>query len=104
MLQPNCYAKVINFGTLKKIVIYSKRDIAMGEEITYDYKFPIEDDKIPASVELQTVEGHSTEKSVACIYFDDAYLVSVILLIVCKYLSVSKNFPNEIIIVLHDNY
>ena len=47
VLQPNCYAKVINFGTLKKIVIYSKRDIAMGEEITYDYKFPIEDDKIP---------------------------------------------------------
>lgn len=46
-LQPNCYAKVINFNTGKKIVIYSKRDIAMGEEITYDYKFPIEDEKIP---------------------------------------------------------
>ena len=38
---------MINFGTQKKIVIYSKRDIALGEEITYDYKFPIEDDKIP---------------------------------------------------------
>ena len=46
-LQPNCYAKVISFGTQKKIVIYSKRDIALGEEITYDYKFPIEDEKIP---------------------------------------------------------
>ena len=46
-LQPNCYAKVINFGSQKKIVIYSKRDIALGEEITYDYKFPIEDEKIP---------------------------------------------------------
>ena len=45
--QPNCYAKVINFGTQKKIVIYSKRDIELGEEITYDYKFPIEDEKIP---------------------------------------------------------
>lgn len=44
---PNCYAKVITVGALKKIVIYSKRDIAMGEEITYDYKFPIEDEKIP---------------------------------------------------------
>lgn len=44
---PNCYAKVINFGSQKKIVIYSKRDIALGEEITYDYKFPIEDEKIP---------------------------------------------------------
>ena len=46
-LQPNCYAKVISVGTQKKIVIYSKRDIAMGEEITYDYKFPIEEEKIP---------------------------------------------------------
>ena len=46
-LKPNCYAKVISFGTQKKIVIYSKRDIKLGEEITYDYKFPIEDDKIP---------------------------------------------------------
>lgn len=45
--QPNCYAKVITVGVLKKIVIYSKRDIALGEEITYDYKFPIEDEKIP---------------------------------------------------------
>ncbi|CAI8015285.1 Histone-lysine N-methyltransferase SETD1B-A, partial [Geodia barretti] len=44
---PNCYAKVISVGTQKKIVIYSKRDIAMGEEITYDYKFPIEEEKIP---------------------------------------------------------
>ena len=30
----------------KKIVIYSKQPIAVGEEITYDYKFPIEDEKI----------------------------------------------------------
>ena len=29
-----------------KIVIYSKQPIAIGEEITYDYKFPIEDEKI----------------------------------------------------------
>jgi histone-lysine N-methyltransferase SETD1 len=44
---PNCYAKVIVIGSLKKIVIYSKRDIHANEEITYDYKFPIEDEKIP---------------------------------------------------------
>ena len=30
----------------KKIVIYSKQPIAFGEEITYDYKFPLEDEKI----------------------------------------------------------
>jgi SET domain-containing protein len=28
-------------------VIYANRDIKEGEEITYDYKFPLEDDKIP---------------------------------------------------------
>ena len=31
---------------LSKIVIFSKQPIAIGEEITYDYKFPIEDEKI----------------------------------------------------------
>ena len=45
--QPNCYAKVITVEGSKKIVIYSKKDIDVNEEITYDYKFPIEDDKIP---------------------------------------------------------
>ncbi|EDO44546.1 predicted protein, partial [Nematostella vectensis] len=44
---PNCYAKVIAVENMKKIVIYSKRDIQVDEEITYDYKFPIEDEKIP---------------------------------------------------------
>jgi histone-lysine N-methyltransferase SETD1 len=44
---PNCYAKVVTVLGQKKIVIYSKRDIAPGEEITYDYKFPFEEDKIP---------------------------------------------------------
>ncbi|XP_033748294.1 histone-lysine N-methyltransferase SETD1-like isoform X2 [Pecten maximus] len=44
---PNCYAKVITVESQKKIVIYSKRDIDVNEEITYDYKFPIEDEKIP---------------------------------------------------------
>lgn len=28
---PNCYAKIISFGHSKKIIIYSKRDIAVGE-------------------------------------------------------------------------
>ena len=45
-LQPNCYAKIISVETQKKIVIYSKQPIACGEEITYDYKFPIEEEKI----------------------------------------------------------
>lgn len=44
---PNCYAKVVTVEGQKKIVIYSKQPINVNEEITYDYKFPIEDDKIP---------------------------------------------------------
>eukprot|EP01135_Chromosphaera_perkinsii_P001707 Nk52_evm84s208 gene=Nk52_evmTU84s208 len=45
--EPNCYAQIITVGGKKKIVIYSKQDIALGEEVTYDYKFPLEEDKIP---------------------------------------------------------
>ncbi|XP_054280902.1 histone-lysine N-methyltransferase SETD1B-A-like [Macrosteles quadrilineatus] len=44
---PNCYAKIITIDGQKKIVIYSKQPIGVNEEITYDYKFPIEDEKIP---------------------------------------------------------
>ena len=43
-VQPNCYAKVVTVEGEKKIVIYSKQQIAVGDEITYDYKFPIEED------------------------------------------------------------
>ncbi|VDN00994.1 unnamed protein product [Thelazia callipaeda] len=44
--QPNCYAKVIVVGGEKRIVIYSRLSIDKGEEITYDYKFPVEKNKI----------------------------------------------------------
>lgn len=45
--QPNCYAKVVVVDGEKRIVIYSKTPINKGDEITYDYKFPIEEeDKI----------------------------------------------------------
>lgn len=46
LLQPNCCAKIVTVESQKKIVIYSKRDIGVREEITYDYKFPLEEDKI----------------------------------------------------------
>ncbi|KAF1743453.1 hypothetical protein MXB_3287, partial [Myxobolus squamalis] len=44
--QPNCYAKIITVDNTKKVVIYSKREIDINEEITYDYKFPIEENKV----------------------------------------------------------
>lgn len=47
--QPNCYTKVISVESQKKIFIYAKRHIAAGEEITYNYKFPLEEKKIPCN-------------------------------------------------------
>ncbi|KAH9539430.1 hypothetical protein CY35_15G057000 [Sphagnum magellanicum] len=44
---PNCYTKIITVEGQKKVVIYSKRPIVAGEELTYDYKFPLEEVKIP---------------------------------------------------------
>lgn len=43
---PNCCAKVITVENSKKVAIYALKDIGMGEEVTYDYKFPYEEDKI----------------------------------------------------------
>jgi hypothetical protein len=40
--QPNCTARVISVKGEPRIAIYAKRNIEVGEEITYDYKFPIE--------------------------------------------------------------
>jgi SET domain-containing protein len=58
--EPNAYAKIIvcsNAGKgggsqtplpqeSKHIVIFANRTILPGEEVTYDYKFPIEDNKL----------------------------------------------------------
>jgi len=46
---PNCVAEVVAFEKESKIIIITKRKIAQGEELSYDYKFDFEDDqhKIP---------------------------------------------------------
>ncbi|XP_072537237.1 histone-lysine N-methyltransferase SETD1B-A [Salminus brasiliensis] len=54
---PNCYAKVITVESKKKIVIYSRQPIGINEEITYDYKFPIEDEKIPCLCGAENCRG-----------------------------------------------
>ncbi|RLN74172.1 hypothetical protein BBJ28_00012325 [Nothophytophthora sp. Chile5] len=44
---PKAFARVVVVeGGEKKIVIFAKRAIAVGDEVTYDYKFPIEDEAI----------------------------------------------------------
>ncbi|XP_024528204.1 histone-lysine N-methyltransferase, H3 lysine-4 specific [Selaginella moellendorffii] len=44
---PNCYTKILTVEGQKRIFIYSKKHIKVGEELTYDYKFPFEEQKIP---------------------------------------------------------
>jgi SET domain-containing protein len=55
--EPNAYAKIIicshensasspSSNESRHIVIFASRAIQPGEEITYDYKFPIEDNKL----------------------------------------------------------
>jgi hypothetical protein len=51
---PNCYAKVIlvtdDLGVSdNKIIIFASKEIAAGDEITYDYKFPVEDGSLRCS-------------------------------------------------------
>ncbi|KAG8377169.1 hypothetical protein BUALT_Bualt08G0000100 [Buddleja alternifolia] len=47
--EPNCYTKVISVEGQKKIFIYAKRHISAGEELSYNYKFPLEEKKIPCN-------------------------------------------------------
>ncbi|XP_037040768.1 histone-lysine N-methyltransferase trithorax isoform X2 [Bradysia coprophila] len=47
--EPNCYSKVVDILGHKHIIIFALRRIVQGEELTYDYKFPFEETKIPCS-------------------------------------------------------
>ncbi|CAK4169510.1 unnamed protein product [Aphanomyces euteiches] len=45
---PKANARIINIdGNEKKIIIFAKVPLQPGDEVTYDYKFPIEDEAIP---------------------------------------------------------
>jgi len=55
--EPNCYTKVISVDGQKKIFIYAKRHIVSGEEITYNYKFPLEENKIPCNCGSKRCRG-----------------------------------------------
>jgi hypothetical protein len=48
---PNCFTQIVEYGAKKKIVIYARKRIEAGEELTYDYKFAIEEDaaKLPCA-------------------------------------------------------
>jgi len=42
---PNLETTVVTYRSQNHIVFRARRDISVGDEITYDYKFEIEDDE-----------------------------------------------------------
>ena len=57
---PNCYTRIIMAGAKPRIVLYSKRAIAPGEEITYNYKFDVDEDeslRIPCRCGARACKG-----------------------------------------------
>eukprot|EP00730_Choanoeca_flexa_P018692 TRINITY_DN9103_c0_g1_i1.p1 TRINITY_DN9103_c0_g1~~TRINITY_DN9103_c0_g1_i1.p1 ORF type:complete len:1025 (+),score=232.02 TRINITY_DN9103_c0_g1_i1:14-3088(+) len=55
--EPNCWAQVVTVQNENRIVIYASRDIDIGEEITYDYKFPADEKKIPCTCGAENCRG-----------------------------------------------
>lgn len=61
---PCCYARIVSVDmgredgrSEKKIVFMAKRDISPGEELTYDYHFAIEDEKVPCFCGAKACRG-----------------------------------------------
>lgn len=44
--EPNCQPRVVVVDGVKRIVLYCKESVNVGDELVYDYKFPIEEEKI----------------------------------------------------------
>lgn len=55
---PNCYCRVVTVDGIKHIVLFAWRDVKANEEITYDYKLPIEDVKIICHCGAATCRGY----------------------------------------------
>jgi len=55
--EPNVVARVITVDGAPKIVFYAKARIEAAEELTYDYKFEFEDEKIPCLCGAPTCRG-----------------------------------------------
>eukprot|EP00039_Didymoeca_costata_P024054 m.9099 g.9099 ORF g.9099 m.9099 type:complete len:1308 (-) comp4008_c0_seq1:192-4115(-) len=55
--EPNCGSKIISVEGVKHIMICALRTIPIGEELTYDYKFPIEENKVPCYCGAKNCRG-----------------------------------------------
>jgi histone-lysine N-methyltransferase SETD1 len=56
--EPNCYSKVVTIEGVKHIIMFAARSIRENEEITYDYKLPIEEVKIPCHCGASQCRGY----------------------------------------------
>eukprot|EP00960_Hanusia_phi_P027687 746962-Hanusia_phi.AAC.3 len=54
---PNCEAKILKINGQRRIIISAIHDVQFGEELTYDYKLPFEDKKIPCHCGAPTCRG-----------------------------------------------
>ncbi|CAO3700226.1 unnamed protein product [Rhizopus stolonifer] len=54
---PNCSTKVMMVDKQKKVVLFANQDINPGDEITYDYKLPVETKKIPCTCGSKFCKG-----------------------------------------------
>lgn len=55
---PNCVARIVNYEGEKKIVIYAAETLKIGDEITYDYKFDLEENKLPCHCASKNCRGY----------------------------------------------
>ena len=47
---PNCYSRIIALENgMQKICIIAQQPIETGQEVTYDYKFPMEEEAVPCN-------------------------------------------------------
>eukprot|EP00727_Mastigamoeba_balamuthi_P008409 m51a1_g4190 putative trithorax- isoform d (2135) ;mRNA; f:392342-401491 len=55
--EPNCYTQIISVAGQKHIIIVSKERIPAGTELSYDYKFPYEEEKVPCRCGAKRCHG-----------------------------------------------
>jgi histone-lysine N-methyltransferase SETD1 len=57
--EPNCVTRVVVVGGEKKILLFTSRDVAAGEELTYDYMFKpdLPENEAPCDCGADTCRG-----------------------------------------------
>ena len=56
-IKHNCASYILQIGEDKKIIMYANREIGKGEEITYDYQFDLEAEKLKCTCGSKNCQG-----------------------------------------------